>query len=186
MKVAQEVRAGNTVKIGNDVFIILTATFNKSGRNAAVVNFKMKNLISGAISQTVYKAADKMDDIRLDKRQMKFMYETGGAYSFQDQETWDTVDLSADDLGDGINYLVEEMEIDVIFYEGRAVGVELPNTVERAIEYTEPGVRGDTTGRVLKVAKLDTGFEVNVPLFCNIGDVIKIDTRTGEYLERVK
>lgn len=186
MKVAQEVKAGNTIKIGSDVVIILKSEFNKSGRNSAVMKFKMKNLITGAISEAVYKAADKMEDVRLDRRKMKYLYVEGKSYSFQDQESWDQVDLTEDDLGDAINYIVEEMDIDVIFYEGRAVGVELPNAVDREIIYTEPGVRGDTTGRVLKTAKLNTGYEVQVPLFCNIGDVIRIDTRTGEYLERVK
>lgn len=186
MKTAREIKAGNTIKVGSDVFIILKSEFNKSGRNSAVMKFKMKNLISGAVMESVYKADDKMDDVRLDRRKMKYLYVEGNSYSFQDQESWDQVDLTEDDLGDSINFIVEEMDIDVIFYEGRAVGVELPNSVDRPIEYTEPGVRGDTTGRVLKIAKLANGYEVQVPLFCEIGDVIRIDTRTGEYLERVK
>jgi elongation factor P len=185
LKTAQEVSTGNILKIGTDIFIILKATYNKSGRNSAVVKFKMKNLITGQIKEEVVKAGDKLEDIRLDKKTMQFLYEVGGDYNFMDQETFEQIDLTADDLGDAVNYLKEEMFIDVLLYEERPVGVELPNSVEREVTYTEPGLRGDTTGKVLKPATIETGYELNVPLFVNIGDIIRIDTRNGEYLERV-
>ena len=158
MKIAQELRAGSTIKIGNDPFVVLKAEYNKSGRNAAVVKFKMKNLISGNISDAVYKADDKMDDIK----------------------------LKGEDLGDALNYLEEEMPLDVVYYESTAVAVELPTFVEREVTYTEPGLRGDTSGKVMKPARINTGFEVQVPLFVEQGEWIKIDTRTNEYVERVK
>ncbi len=116
---------------------------------------------------------------------MAFSYENAGSYAFQDQVTWDQVDLTAEDLGDALKYLEENMEIEVVFYEERAVGIELPTSVEREVVYTEPGLRGDTTGRALKPARLSTGFEVMVPLFINQGEIIRIDTRTHEYVERV-
>jgi elongation factor P len=185
LKTAQEISSGNIIKIGEEVFIILKATYNKSGRNSAVVKFKMKNLITGQIKEDVMKAADKLEDIRLDKKTMQFLYEVGGDYNFMDQETFEQIALTADDLGDSTNYLKEEMFIDILLYEERPVGVELPNSVEREVTYTEPGLRGDTTGKVLKPATIETGYELSVPLFVNIGDVIRIDTRNGEYLERV-
>ncbi len=185
MKTAQEIRSGNTIKIGNDVLIVLKSEFNKSGRNAAVVKFKFKNLITGQISETVLKAADKVDDVRLDRRTMQYLYNDGEAYHFMDQTSFEQIPLTKEDLGDAVNYLKDEMNIDVLLYEEKPVGVELPTIVEREVTYTEPGLRGDTSGKVTKPATIDTGYELQVPIFVNIGDVIRIDTRTGEYMDRV-
>ncbi len=186
MKVAQELRSGNTIKIGNDVFMVLKSEFNKSGRNAAVMKLKMKNLLNGAITETVMKAADKVDDVRLDRKKTKFSYENGDTFVFLDQESWEEISLTKEDLGDATNYLEDEMELDVIFYEGTPVGAELANFVEKEVVYCEEGLRGDTTGRVTKPAQINTGYEVQVPIFVNQGDWIKIDTRTHEYVERIK
>ncbi|BDU50429.1 elongation factor P [Haliovirga abyssi] len=186
MKNAKEIRAGNIIKIGNDVFIVQKAEFSKSGRSSAVVKFKFKNLLTNAKSETVLKAADKVDDIILDKQKMVYIYENGGQYAFQNQETWEELNLTKEDLGDALKYLEENMEILVVFYEGRAVGIEMPTTLDREVVYTEPGLKGDTTGRALKSAELSTGHEIMVPLFINQGDIIRIDTRTDEYLERAK
>ena len=185
MKLAQELRTGPVIKLGSDVLIVQKADYSKSGRNAAVVKLKFKNLLTGATVENVLKASDKVEDIRLDKKKMVYSYENGGSYAFQDQETWEEVDLTKEDLEGALKYLEEGMEIEIVFYEGRAVGIELPNTVDREVVYTEPGLRGDTTGRALKSAKLATGFEIMVPLFINQNEIIKIDTRTDEYLERV-
>jgi len=184
MKEAQELRSGNTVKMGNDLFIILKAIYNKGSRGASSVKMKMKNLSTGSVSETVYRASDKFDNVVLDRRKMQFLCESNGFYTFMDNETFEQMDLNKDDLGDALNYLREEMVIDIIVYGEKAVGVELPVQVEREIVYTEPAVKGDTSGKVLKVAKIDTGFEVKVPLYCNIGDRIKIDTTTDEFVAR--
>jgi len=185
MKTAQEFSSGNIIKMGEDVFIIQKAAFSKSGRNAAIVKLKMKNLITGQVKEDVVKASDKFDDVRLDKNTMQFLYMSDDEYNFMDNETFEQIAFRADDLGDALNYLIEEMTLDILFYEGKPVGVEVPRTVERAVTYTEPGLRGDTTGKVTKPATIETGYELQVPLFVNIGDVIRIDTRTGEYMERV-
>lgn len=186
MKTAQELKAGNTLKVGNDVLLVLKSEFSKSGRNAAVVKFKFKNLITGQISETVMKASDKLDDVRLDRRVMQYLYNDGDQYHLMDQENYEQIGLTADDLGDSVNFLKEQMNIDVLLYEGRPVGVELPNTVDREVTYTEPGLRGDTTGNVTKPATIEGGYELQVPIFINIGEMIRIDTRTGQYLERAK
>lgn len=186
MKIAQELRAGSTIKIGNDPFVVLKTEYNKSGRNAAVVKLKMKNLINGNISDAVYKADEKMDDIRLDKVKAVYSYKDGDNYVFSNPETWDQIELKSDDLGDALNYMEEEMELEVVYYESTPVAVEIPTFVERQIEYTEPGLRGDTSGKVMKPARLNTGYEIQVPLFVDQGEWIKIDTRTNEYVERVK
>lgn len=186
MKAAQELRQGSTIRIGNDPFIVLKAEYNKSGRNSAVMKLKMKNLLAGNIVDTVFKADDKMDDIRLEKVNAIYSYSDGNNYIFTNPETWDQIELSGEDLGSAINYLEEEMEVQIQYYEETPVSVELPTFVERQIEYTEPGLRGDTTGKAMKSAKLSTGFELQVPLFVEQGEWIKIDTRTDSYVERVK
>ena len=189
MKSAQELRSGSIFKKGNDLFLITKAQRHQStaGRKAskAEMKFKIKNIITGATSEITVEATEKMEDIRLDRRPMQFLYENGGDYSFMDQETYDQITLTKDDLEDNVNYLKEEMVIDVLLYEDRPVGVELPTMVDLEVTYTEPGLRGDTTGRATKPATVETNYELQVPLFINMGDIIRIDTRTGEYSERV-
>ncbi|MBC2850605.1 MULTISPECIES: elongation factor P [unclassified Cetobacterium] len=186
MKNAQELRAGSTVRIGNEPYVILKAEYNKSGRNSAMMKYKMKNLLNGNISDSIYKADDKMDDIRLDKVKAVYSYNDGDFYVFSNPETWDQIELKDEDLGDALNYLEEGMELEVVYYESTPVAVELPTFVERQITYTEPGLRGDTSGKVMKSAKINTGFEIQVPLFVEQDEWIKIDTRSNEYVERIK
>ncbi len=185
LKEAQELRAGNTVKIGTDLFIILKAIYNKGSRGASTVRMKMKNLSTGSVSETVYRATDKFENVILDRRKMQFLCRNNGFYTFMDNETYEQIDLTKETLGEALNYLMEDMVIDVILFGEKAVGVELPPQVERVIAYTEPAVKGDTSGKVLKSATLDTGFEVKVPLYCVVGDRIKIDTTTDEFVARV-
>lgn len=184
MKTAQELRAGNVVKIGNDAMVVLKAEYNKSGRNAAVVKMKMKNLLTGSGQETVYKADDKFDVVILERREVTYSYFADPLYTFMDAD-YNQYEVEAENMGDALNYIEDGMACEVVFYEGRAISVELPNSVVREIIYTEPGVKGDTSGKVLKPAKINTGYEVAVPLFCDIGDKIEIDTRTGEYRKRV-
>jgi elongation factor P len=185
MKTAQELRAGNVVKIGTEAMVVLKADYNKSGRNSAVVKMKMKNLLTGSGQETVYKADDKFDVVILERREVTFSYFADPMYTFMDGD-YNQYEVDAENMGDALNYVEDGMACEVVFYEGRAISVELPNSVVREITYTEPGVKGDTSGKVLKPAKINTGFEVSVPLFCEIGDKIEIDTRTGEYRNRVK
>ena len=184
MKEAQDLRQGNTVKVCNDLLIILKAIYNKGSRGASSVKMKLKNLSTGSISESVYRASDKFDNVVLDRRKMQFLCESNGFYTFMDNETFEQMDLNSEDLGDALHYLKEEMVIDIIVYGEKAVGVELPTQVEREIVYTEPAVKGDTSGKVYKAAKLDTGYEVKVPLYCVIGDKIRIDTATDEFVAR--
>lgn len=184
MKTAQELRVGNVIMVGNDPLVVQKAEYNKSGRNAAVVKLKFKNLLSGSASEAVYKADEKFEIVLLDRKECTYSYFADPMYVFMDEE-YNQYEVEADNMGDSLYYLEEGMAVEVVFYDGRAISVELPTTVVRTIDYTEPAVKGDTSGKVLKPAKLSTGFEVSVPLFCNIGDKIEIDTRSGEYRSRV-
>lgn len=184
MKIAQELRVGNVVLIDGQAQVVQRAEYNKSGRNAAVVKLKFKNLLSGSGSESVYKADEKFDVVVLDRKECTYSYFADPMYVFMDEE-YNQYEVEADSMGDALNYLEEGMAVEVVFYDGRAISVEMPTSVVREITYTEPAVRGDTSGKVMKPAKINTGYELPVPLFCDIGDKIEIDTRTGEYRSRV-
>jgi len=184
MRQAQELRAGNVIMVGKDPMVVQRAEYNKGGRNSAVMKMKLRNLLTGGVSEVVYKADEKLENLVLDRRELTYSYFAEPSYVFMDSE-YNQYEVDKENMGDALNYLEEGLPCQVVFYEDRAISVELPNTVVREITYTEPAVRGDTSGKVLKPAKIATGFEVRVPLFCAIGDKIEIDTRTGEYLRRI-
>ena len=184
MKIAQEVRAGNVIMLGKDPMVVQKAEFSKSGRNASVVKMKMRNLLTGAPSENVYRADDKFDMVVLERKEVTYSYYADPMYVFMDAD-FNQFEVEKDNMGEALNYLEEGMPGEVVLYQERAISVDIPQSVEREIQYTEPAVRGDTSGKVLKPAKLKTGFMVQVPLFCATGDKIEIDSRTGEYRRRV-
>lgn len=184
MKNAQELRVGNVAMVDGQPLVVQKTEYNKSGRNSAVVKFRFKNLLTGGASEGVYKADEKFNIAALDKKTCTYSYFAEPMYVFMDQE-YNQYEIEQDSLGEAINVLVEGMEVEAVFYEDRAISVELPNTIIREILYTEPAVKGDTSGKVMKPAKISEDFEISVPAFCNIGDHIEIDTRTWEYRSRV-
>ena len=185
MKTAQELRVGNVVLVDNAPLVVQKNEYNKSGRNAAVVKFKFKNLLTDAPSEAIYKADDKFDVVVPDRKECTYSYFADPMYVFMDAE-YNQYEIEGESMGDALHYLADGMPVEVVFYEGKAISVELPNSVVREVIYTEPAVKGDTSGKVMKPAKIDTGFELPVPLFVGTGDKIEIDTRTGEYKNRVK
>ena len=186
MKTAQEVRVGNVIMVGTDPMVVLRAEYNKSGRNSAVVKMKLKNLLNGSAAEPVFKADEKFDVLMLDRKEVTYSYFADPMYVFMDGE-YNQFEIEAESMGDALNYLDDGMPCEVVFYEGRAISVELPTMLVREVEYTEPAVRGDTSGKVMKPAKIKpTGFELPVPAFVETGDRIEIDTRTNEYRSRIK
>jgi elongation factor P len=184
MKLAQEIRAGNVIMQGKDPMVVLKTEYSRGGRGAATVRMKMKSLLSGFGAEVVFKADDKMEQVVLDKKECTYSYFADPMYAFMDAE-YNQFEVEAENMGDAISYLEDAMAVEVVFYEGKAISVELPTTVVREIE-TEPAVKGDTSGKVLKPAKIvGTGFEISVPLFVDSGDKVEIDTRTHEYRKRV-
>ena len=184
MKLAQEIRAGNVIMQGKDPMVVLRTEYSRGGRGAATVRMKMKNLLNAAGAEVVFKADDKMDQIILDKKDCTYTYFADPMYVFMDAE-YNQYEVEAENMGDALNYLEDGMEVEVVFYDGKAISVELPTSVVREITWTEPAVKGDTSGKVLKPAKIATGHEVQVPIFVAQGDKIEIDTRTNEYRKRV-
>ena len=184
MKIAQEVRAGNVIMIGSNPMVVQKAEFSKSGRNASVVKMKLRNLLSGSGTETVYRADEKVDVIQLERKEVTYSYFADPMYVFMDQE-FNQYDVEKENMQDALPYLEDGLACELTFYEGKAISVELPTSVVREVTYTEPAVKGDTSGKVTKPARIASGFEVPVPLFVNTGDKIEIDTRTGEYRRRV-
>ena len=185
MKTAQELRSGNVIMVGTEPLVVQKSEYSKSGRNSAVVKMKLKNLLTGAASEAVYKADDKFEVVVLDKKEVTYSYFGDPMYVFMDSE-YNQFEVEAENMVDALKYLEDGMPCEVVFYDGRAISVELPNSLVREVVYTEPAVKGDTSGKVLKPAKIATGFEDAVPLFVDQGDKIEIDTRTDEYRSRTK
>ncbi|HYA65116.1 MAG TPA: elongation factor P [Burkholderiaceae bacterium] len=184
MKTAQEIRAGNVVMHGKDPMIVLRTEYSRGGRNAATVRLKLRGLLSNTGTEIVFRADDKVEQVMLDHKDCTYSYFSDPMYVFMDAD-YNQYEVEAGNMGDALNYLEDGMPVEVVFYEGKAISVEVPTSVEREIVWTEPAVKGDTSGKVLKPAKLATGFEVPVPIFVSQGDRIEIDTRTGEYRRRV-
>ena len=183
MKTAQELRAGNVINVGGEPMVILKAEYSRSGRNGSVVKMKMKNLLTDSAKEWVYAADDKFDQIILDRKEVTYSYFADPMYVFMDGE-YNQYEIEAECMGDALNYIEDGMPCEVVFYNDKAISVELPNTIVREVIYTEPAVRGDTSGKVMKPAKLNTGFELPVSAFIEIGDKIEIDTRTNEFKKR--
>ena len=180
-----ELKKGVIIEMDNQLFSILDYQHQKIGRGSAQVRMRLRNVRTGSISDTTVQAGTKFPRVRLEQRAMQYLYAEDQNYYFMDQESYDQIGLSAGQLGDTINYLKDGMVIQVSFYESEPVDVEPPINVELLIVETDPGFRGDTASGGTKPAKTETGLVVQVPLFVNQGETIRVDTRTGAYLERV-
>ncbi|UMZ73965.1 elongation factor P [Natranaerofaba carboxydovora] len=176
---------GMTIEYDGQIFTILEFQHVKPGKGAAFVRSKLKNFKTGTITEKTFRAGEKVKKAHLERKQMQFLYSADDDYIFMDMEDFDQMTINKEQLGEGVKFLKENAVINVLFHEGENIGVELPTFVELTISETEPGVKGDTVSGSTKPAKLETGATVHVPLFINEGDTIKVDTRTGEYIERV-
>ena len=177
-------RTGLTIEIDNSVWQIVEFQHVKPGKGAAFVRTKMKNVETGAVVERTFNPNEKMPPARLDTRNMQYLYESDGMYTFMDMDSYEQIELSKDQLGDALNYLKEEMEVSVQSFKDRIIGVNLPNAVVLEVTECEPSVKGNTATGATKMATVETGYQVKVPLFVNEGDKLRIDTRTGAYIER--
>ena len=181
MKTAQELRVGNVFMVGKDPMVVVKAEYQKGGRGASTVKMKMKNLLTNGTTETV----DKFEDLILDRKEVTYSYFADPHYVWMDDE-YNQYEVDADVMVEALKYLEDGMTAECVFYEGRPISIELPTILVREVVYTEPAVKGDTSGKVMKPAKLATGYELEVPAFVNTGDKIEIDTRTNEYRSRIK
>ena len=183
---ASEFRNGITFEMDGQVLQVVEFQHVKPGKGAAFVRVKMKNVISGGVTERTFNPSDKFESAFIERRDMEYLYQDGDLYYFMDNETYEQTPIARGVLGDGFAFVKENMVCKVLSYKGNVFGLEPPIFVELQITETEPGFRGDTATNVLKPATVETGAVVRVPLFIDNGDRIRIDTRTGEYLERAK
>ena len=181
---AGDFRNGIIFEMDGQVFQVVEFQHVKPGKGSAFVRTKFKNVKTGSVVERTFNPNEKFESAQLERNDMQFIYSDGDLYYFMDQNTYEQRPISASDIGDGIKFLKEETICKVLSYRGEIFGVELPITVELRITQCEPGVRGDTTNNASKIAVLETGASVKVPLFVNQDEVVRVDTRTGEYLER--
>jgi len=184
MITAGDFRKGLTVEWENGVWIIVDFQHVKPGKGAAFVRTKIKNIMTGAVVERSFNPTDKMPRAIIETKEMNYLYQDGNLYHFMDTETYEQIPLNHDQVEDAIPYVKENTTVQVRFFKGSAFSVEAPNFVALEVTETEPGFKGDTASNTYKPAKLETGLEISVPLFINIGDMVRVDTRTGEYMER--
>lgn len=178
-------RTGLTIETGGDLYSIIGFQHVKPGKGGAFVRTKLRNLRTGAVTDKTFRAGERMEQAMIQRRPMQFLYRAGEDLVFMDMETFDQTTLSVGQVGDGAGYLKPDLEVMVMMYEDELLGVDLPHSVDLAVTKTDPGLRGDTATGGSKPATLESGAVVTVPLFINEGDVIRVDTRSGKYLERM-
>lgn len=176
---------GLTIELDGDIYMVIDFQHVKPGKGAAFVRSKLKNLRSGSTTERTFRAGEKVPRALVERKEMEYLYASGEEYIFMDTESYEQISLSRETLGDNLKYLKENMQLNILLFKGEILGLELPNSVELKVVETEPGFKGDTAAGGSKPAKLETGLVVQVPFFINEGDVLRIDTRTGAYLERV-
>lgn len=184
MITAGEFRNGVTFDVDGNVFQIIEFQHVKPGKGAAFVRTKIRNVISGSVTDRTFSPNEKFPTAFVERKDMEYLYSDGGLYYFMDSETYENVPINADKLSDNFKFVKENVVCKVLSYKGVIFGVEPPNFLELQVTQTDPGFKGDTATNASKPATLETGAEIRVPLFINEGDMIRVDTRTGEYLER--
>lgn len=182
---AGDFRNGTTFEMDGNVFKVVEFQHVKPGKGSAFVRTKLKNVITGAVIEKTFNPSEKYPGAEIEKRDMQYLYQDGGLYYFMDNNTYEQIPLNEEQIGDALKYMKENMDMKILSYKGKVFAVEPPMFVELEVTYTEPGFSGNTTTTSGKPAKLENGLEICVPLFVEIGDKIRIDTRTGEYMERV-
>lgn len=180
-----DVRKGNKLVLDGEPYLVVGVDFRKPGKGTPSTEVRMKNMLTGAVISRTYKSGEKLQLADVEEREMQYLYSEGDHLVFMDNTTYEQVSIDASAVAEQRGFLLDNSNCKVMFFNGRPVGVELPTFVEIEVVETEPGFKGDTATNVMKPAKLQTGATVQVPLFINTGDVVRIDTRTGEYVERV-
>ena len=181
-----DLRKGLKILVDGNPYIVVEAQFVKPGKGAAFTRTKMKNLLTGGVIERNIRSGEKLDPADVEEREMTFLYKEGSDFVFMDKQSYEQTHISDDIVGDDWRWLKDNLDCHVMFFNARPIGVDLPNFVELRVIQSDPGVRGDTASGASKPATLETSASINVPLFINEGDLLRIDTRSGEYLERVR
>jgi elongation factor P len=181
-----DLKKGVLITLDGKPYRVVDYSQKVMGRGGSIVNVRVKNLLDGSVIPKTFKGAEKVAPASIENRTVQYLYKDGDNYNFMDGETFEQFEISSDAVGDVATYLKEGNEVSLQSYDGKIINVELPNNLFLEVTYTESVVKGDTTSNVLKDATLETGLVIKVPAFIKIGDIVKVDTRTGEYLERKK
>ncbi len=179
-------KRGVVIKLDGELYSVIEYQHVKPARGAAFVRSKIRHMKKGSVVERTFRGGEKVEDVKIVKRQMQYLYEEGDSLVFMDTESYEQESIPKKAIGEALKFIKEQDMVDIAMYEGEAITVEPPQSVVLKVIYAEPGLKGDTATNVLKPVKVETGAEVRVPLFINEGDMIKINTETGEYLERVK
>ena len=182
---SNDLRKGTVIELDGDLFIVTYMQHHKPGKGQAVVRTKIKNITKNTVIDKTFRAGEKLKSVNIEKTNAQYLYNDGENYVFMDLESYEQEQVPETMMADSKNFLLENMEVILDWYDGQVISVNLPNFVEMKIQYTEPGLKGDTVSNTTKKAELETGYIINVPLFINTDDKIRVDTRTGEYMERV-
>ena len=181
---ASELKKGMIIKEGNDFLVVIDVEHRTPGNLRAIYQTTLKNVVTGKMVNTRYSPADSVEKADLDSKKVQYMFKDHAGFHFMDMETYETLTMSEDMVGQGKDYLTENLEAQLLYYENNPVSIELPVSVKMKIIESAPGAKGDTSGKAMKPAKLETGITINVPLFIEEGETVIVDTRTGEYLGR--
>lgn len=182
---AGDLRKGLKIEIDEEPYIVVDFEFTKPGKGQALYKCRLKNLITGVQFDRTYRSGDKFIEADTDEQEVEYLYQEGDRYYFMNMTTFEQIEMTTEQLGEAIRYLIPNIRVNMLFYKNRPIGITLPNFVELKVVKAEPGIKGDTASGATKPVTLETGYEVQVPLFIEEGDVLKIDTRTGAYVERV-
>lgn len=180
-----EVKAGLTIFVENEVWMVLECQHIKPGKGAAFVRTKLRSLKTDNVQEMTFRGEERIEEAYVDERKLQYLYQSGEIYHFMDQDNYEEVAISRDCLGDTVRFLKENLDVSAYFYKDEILNISLPNFIEFEIKHTEPGIKGDTAKSGGKPAQISTGATIQVPLFINTGDKIKVDTRSGNYVERV-
>lgn len=179
-----EIKLGKVINVSGEPYVIIRADHHKMGRGGAVLKVKLKNLITGNMLEKTFQGNDKAEEADVEKKKANYLYNDGNEACFMDNDSYEQFNLSLEQIGDKINFLKENTDVDVLYFQSKPVSIELPIKITLKVISAPPGVRGNSVGNVTKVVKLETGAEINAPMFINEGDLIKINTDSGEYVER--
>jgi elongation factor P len=180
-----DLKKGITIELDKTLYQIMDWQHIKVGRGSAQVRLKLRDIRGGHTIERTFQAGEKFARARMDRHTVQYLYNDGDLFHFMDSESYEQIMLNRDQLGDAVNYMKEGISLDILYYKEEPISVELPNSVELEVVETEPGFRGDTATNLNKPAKLETGITIQIPLFVDVGEIIRVDTRTGAYLERV-
>jgi elongation factor P len=183
---AGDLRKGLKLEIDGEPYLIVDFEFSKPGKGQALYRCRLRNMITGSQFDRTYRSGDKFNSADLEEQDMQFLYKQGDSYHFMNTASYEQIEMAEAQVGDATNYLTENLVVSMLFFQGGPIGISLPNFVELKVTQADPGIKGDTAAGATKPATLETGFVIQVPLFIEEGEILKIDTRTGSYVERVK